>query len=159
LDDRLRPCKHISLELPSPIFVVELSTRVESNQTVIQHIFLVVNSFLELDFIIAMIHILTCQICIFCSVVRALRFVSERLPVLVQSVCFCSSGKGSPKLFKSSETKPSLSQSHHSIDCLREAKSFLQNECANESSFTEDGTTIQNKSAGSIEMRLQNGLG
>ncbi len=27
-DDRLRPCKHISLEFPSPIFVVGLSTRV-----------------------------------------------------------------------------------------------------------------------------------
>ncbi len=26
--DRLRPCKYISLELPSPIFVVGLSTRV-----------------------------------------------------------------------------------------------------------------------------------
>jgi hypothetical protein len=28
VDDRLRPCKHISLELPSPIFIVGLSTRV-----------------------------------------------------------------------------------------------------------------------------------
>ncbi len=28
MDDRLRPCKHISLELPSPICIVGLSTRV-----------------------------------------------------------------------------------------------------------------------------------
>jgi hypothetical protein len=28
VDDILRPCKHISLELPSPIFIVGLSTRV-----------------------------------------------------------------------------------------------------------------------------------
>ncbi len=28
VDDRLRPCKHISLEFPSPIFIVGLSTRV-----------------------------------------------------------------------------------------------------------------------------------
>ncbi len=58
----------------------------------IQHIFLVVNSFLQLDFIIAMIYILTCQICILGSVVRALRFVSERLPVLIQTVCSDSNG-------------------------------------------------------------------
>jgi hypothetical protein len=94
------------------------SPELVSNQTVIQHGFLVVNTFLQLDFIIAMIHIFTCQICILGSVVRALRFVSERLPVLIQTVCFCSacfcsSGKGAPKLFKSSEPKPSLSQSHH----------------------------------------------
>ena len=39
---------------------------VASNQIVIQHVFLVVNSFLQLDFqvIIAMIHSLTCQICV-----------------------------------------------------------------------------------------------
>ena len=86
-----------------------------SNQTAIQHVFLVVNSFLQLGFIITMIHILTCQICIVGSVVRAfkLRFVSERLPVLIQTVCFCSSGKGAPTFFKSLEPKPSLSQSHH----------------------------------------------
>ncbi len=45
-----------------------------------------------LDFITAMIHTLTCQICILGSMVRALRFVSERLLVLIQTVCFCSSG-------------------------------------------------------------------
>ncbi len=30
-------------------------------------------------------------------------FASEKLPVLIQTVCFCSSGKGAPTLFKSSE--------------------------------------------------------
>ncbi len=59
------------------------------------------SSFLQLDFIIAMIHILKGQICIPGSVVRALRFqvISERLPVLIQTVCFCFSGKGAPTLF------------------------------------------------------------
>jgi hypothetical protein len=139
----------------------------EGNQTAIQHVFLVVNSFLQLDFIITMIHIWICQIRILGSVVRALRFMSchvcagdckqhilpknsccsescsvrprpsggshsnsqfrpkcckrtrpnvlesERLPILIQMVCFCSSGKGAPILFKSSEPKPSFSQSHH----------------------------------------------
>ncbi len=33
-----------------------------SNQTVIQHVFLVVNSFLHLDFIVAIIHVFICQI-------------------------------------------------------------------------------------------------
>ena len=28
MDDTLRPCKHISLELPAPIFIAGLSTRV-----------------------------------------------------------------------------------------------------------------------------------
>ncbi len=40
------------------------------------------------------VHILTCQICVLGSVVRALRSESisdsERLPILIQTVCFCS---------------------------------------------------------------------
>ncbi len=129
-----------------------------SNQTVIQHIFLVVNSFLRLDFIIAMIHILTCQFCILGSVVRALRFTSERLPVLIQTVCFCSSGKGAPTLFKSSEPKvPNHLFLRAIIDCLQEAKSFLQIECANESSFVKTIQLFKKPDACSIEMRLQNG--
>ena len=42
------------------------------------------------------------------SVVRALRLISERLPVLIQPVRFCPSGISAPTLFKSSETKPAL---------------------------------------------------
>ncbi len=48
MDDRLRPCKHISLELPSHILIESLwdsAPELESNQTVIQHVFLVVNFF------------------------------------------------------------------------------------------------------------------
>ncbi len=63
-----------------------------SNQTAIQHVFLVVNSFLQLDFIIAIFRILTCQICILGSVVRVLQFVSKRLQVLIQIVFFYPSG-------------------------------------------------------------------
>ncbi len=33
VSDRLRPCKHISLEFPSPIFIVGLSTRVGKQPT------------------------------------------------------------------------------------------------------------------------------
>jgi hypothetical protein len=90
------------------------SPELASNQTVIQHVFLVVK-FLQLTFMIAMIQILTCQICVLGSMVRALRFASKRLPVLIQTECFCSSGKGTPILFKSSEPKPSLSLNHHSL--------------------------------------------
>ncbi len=115
VDDRLRPCKHISLEFPSHIFIVGLSARVGEQPNCNSTWFSGCELFLQLDFIIAtwMIHILTCQICILGSVVRALCFISERLPVLIQPECFCSNGKGAPKLFKSSEPKPSLSQSHH----------------------------------------------
>jgi hypothetical protein len=41
--------------------------------------------------------------------VRALRFTSERLPVLIQMARFYPSGTSAPTLFKSSEAKPSLS--------------------------------------------------
>ncbi len=88
LDDRLRPCKHISLELPSPICIVGLSTRVGGQPNCDSTCFSGCEFFLQLDFIIAMIHIFTCQICILGSVVRVVRFISERLPVLVQTVCF-----------------------------------------------------------------------
>ncbi len=115
MDYRLRPCKHIPLEFPSHIFIAGLSTRVGDQPNCDSTCFLVVNCFLQLDFIIAMIHTLTCpsQVCILGSMVRALLFISQRLPVLIQTVCFYSSGKGAPELFKSSEPKPSLSQSHH----------------------------------------------
>ena len=35
---------------------------------------------------------------------------SERLPVLIQAVCFCPIGLCAPTLFKSSETKPALTR-------------------------------------------------
>ena len=50
-----------------------------------------------------------CQICSLGSMVRALRFLSERLPVLIQEVWFCPSGESAPTLFKSSESKLTLS--------------------------------------------------
>ncbi len=55
-----------------------------------------------------MFHIMLCRICSCGSVVRALCLISERLPVLIQAVCFCPSGLCAPTLFKSSETKPAL---------------------------------------------------
>ncbi len=152
MDDRVRPCKHISLELPSPLFIVGLSIRVgkQSNcdstcfsgcefffaitvdfpetdkycsapahhvpssdgarvitpdnstrsltptevgtqKSTEKRFLLQVHSGLEVwgvDFIIAMILILTCQICSLGSMVRVLRFMSKRLPVQIQTVCF-----------------------------------------------------------------------
>jgi hypothetical protein len=56
-----------------------------------------------------MIHILTCQIRILGSVVRVLRFRSERLPVMIQAVCFCSSGKpGCAQLIPQFAADPSI---------------------------------------------------
>ena len=137
MDDRLRPCKHISLKLPSPIFIVGLSTRVGWQPNCDSTCFSGCDFFLRLDLIIAMIHTFTCQICILGSVVRALRFMSERLPVLIKTVCFL--------VAKARQHFLNLRNPNHLfpraiIDCLREAKSFLQIECANESSFAK---TIQ----------------
>ena len=52
------------------------------------------------------------QMCSHGSLVRAVRFVIERLRVLIQTARFCPSGTSAPTLFKSSETKPSLSCCH-----------------------------------------------
>ena len=56
-----------------------------------------------------MFHIMLSEICSRGSMVRAVRFKSERLPVLIQTARFCPSGTSAPTLFKSSEAKPSLS--------------------------------------------------
>ena len=58
-----------------------------------------------------MFQIMLSEICSRGSMVRALRFISERLPVLIQTARFCPSGTSAPtpSLFKSSEAKPSLS--------------------------------------------------
>jgi hypothetical protein len=80
--------------------------------------------------------------------------MSERLRVLIQKVC--PSGKGVPTLFKSSEPKPHDLFPRAIIDCLREAKSFLQIECANESSFAKTIQLFVNPDACSSEMRLHN---
>ena len=49
------------------------------------------------------------QICSVGSVFRAVRYITERLPVLIQAVCFCPSGESARTLFKSSESKLTLS--------------------------------------------------
>ncbi len=46
------------------------------------------------------------------SMVKALCFLSQRLPVQNQSMRFCTSGVCARILFKSSEAKPSLSSRH-----------------------------------------------
>ena len=60
----------------------------------------------------AMFRDMLSQICRHGSVVRAVRFLSERLPVLIQTARFCPSCTSVPTLFKSWETKPSPSSSH-----------------------------------------------
>ncbi len=52
--------------------------------------------------------------------VRAVRFVSERLPVQIQTVRFCLSGLCARILFKSSEAKPSLSSRHAGLSPRRQ---------------------------------------
>ena len=52
------------------------------------------------------------QICSHGSAVRVVRFLSERLLVLIQTARFCPSGTSAPTPYKSSETKPSLSCCH-----------------------------------------------
>ncbi len=50
-----------------------------------------------------------CQICSVGTVVRAVCYITKRLPVLIQAVCFCPSGESARTLFKSSESKLTLS--------------------------------------------------
>ena len=72
------------------------------------------------------------------SVVRALHYITGRLPVLIQAVCFCPSGESARTLFKSSESKPTISNkqnnSHRTL--LLKAQPLLQLVCANKSCFT-----------------------
>ena len=56
-----------------------------------------------------MFHLMLSEICSRGSMVRAVRFKSERLPVQIQTARFCPCGTSAPTLFKSSEAKPSLS--------------------------------------------------
>ena len=59
-----------------------------------------------------MVHEMLSQICSHGSAVRVVRFLSERLLVLIQTARFCPSGTSAPTLFKSLEAKPSLSTHH-----------------------------------------------
>ena len=98
---------------PSPIFAARLCARVgEQRQRVptcfVNCNFLFCNSTIKT----AMFQEMLSQICSRGSVVRAVRFLSERLLVLIQTARFCPSGTSAPTLFKSSETKPSLSCRH-----------------------------------------------
>ena len=65
-------------------------------------------------------HQFVCQICSVGSVVRAVRYITERLPVLIQAVRFCPSGESARTLFKSSESNPTLSneQNNPYAQCL-----------------------------------------
>ena len=79
-----------------------------------------------------------CQICSVGSVVRAVRYITGRSPVLIQAVRFCPSGESARTLFKSSESKPTLTNKQNSplTQSLREAQPLLHPVCANESFFT-----------------------
>ena len=86
----------------------------------------------------ALFHHFVCQICSVGSVVRAVRYITERLPVLIQAVRFCPSGESARTLFKSSESKPTLSNKQNSPQAqyLREAQPLLHPVCVNESFMT-----------------------
>ena len=66
-------------------------------------------SFLQFNFINRNVSVLICNLG---SVVRALRFLSERLPVPIQTARFCPSGVSALNLFISSEAKACLSSRH-----------------------------------------------
>ena len=79
------------------------------------------NKFLQCNFTFcvstiknAMFQLFVCQICSLGSVVRAVRYKIERLPVLIQAVRFCPSGESARTLFKSSESNPTLSNKQNS---------------------------------------------
>jgi hypothetical protein len=77
-----------------------------------QHVFCFAFFFCNSTIKSAMFRVMICRICqCSCgSVVRVLHLISERLPVLIQVVCFCPIGLCAPwpTLFKSLETKPAL---------------------------------------------------
>ena len=78
--------------------------------------------------------------------VRALHYITGRLPVLIQAVCFCPSGECALTLFKSSESKPTISNKQNTSHrtSLREAQPLLQLVCLNESSLTKGHLTFYN---------------
>ena len=71
-----------------------------------QHVFWIAISFLQFNFINHNVSVLTCNLGL---VVRALRFISEILPVPIQTARFCLSGLSVLNLFISSEAKSTLS--------------------------------------------------
>ena len=56
--------------------------------------------------------------------VRALHYITGRLPVLIQAVCFCPSGESARTLFKSSESKPTISNKQNNSH--RDLQNFTQ---------------------------------
>jgi hypothetical protein len=68
----------------------------------------------------ALLHLFVCQICSVGSVVRAVRYITERLPALIQAVRFCPSGESARTLLKSSDSKPTLTNKQNCphADCL-----------------------------------------
>ena len=82
---------------PSPIFAVRLCTRVGEQRQRIPTCFLVCNFlFCNSTIKTAMFQQMLSQICSCGSVVRAVRFLSERLLVLIQTARFCPSGTSAP---------------------------------------------------------------
>ena len=66
------------------------------------------------------------MICSVGSVVRAVRYITKRLPVLIQAVRFCPSGESARTLFKSSESNPTLSNKQNSPHSERPNPSCTQ---------------------------------
>jgi hypothetical protein len=83
-----------------------------SNQTAIQHVFLVVKFFAIRLYNCNDSHLDMSDLHFWLSG-QSVALYQQEIAALIQMVCFCPNGKGAPKLFKSLEPKPSLSQSHH----------------------------------------------
>ena len=141
VDDRLWPCKHISLELPSPIFIVGLSTRVGEQPNCYSTCF----SGCELFFAIRLYNSNDSQ-----SWHVRFAFLAQWLECCALEARDCqfwSKQCAFALVAKARQHFLNLRNPNHLfpssiIDCLREAKSFLQIECANESSFAKAYTTV-----------------
>ncbi len=156
VDDRLRHCKHISLEFPSYIFIVGLSTRVGEQPNCDS------TCFSGCEFFFA-IRLYNCNH-------SHLDMSDLHSWFIGQSVALCKReiASSDPKrcafalLAKAHQHFLNLRNPNHLfptaiIDCLREAKCFLQIHCANESSFAKTIQLFKRPDARSIEMRLQIG--
>ena len=56
--------------------------------------------------------------------VRALHYITGRLQVLIQTVCFCPSGECARTLFKSSESKPTISNKKNNSHRASQPENF-----------------------------------
>ncbi len=143
-DDILWPCKHISLEFPSPIFIVGLRPELASNQTVIQHVFLVCEFFFA-------IRLYNCND----SQSWHVRFASlaqwlENCTLSARDCQFWTKQCAFAQVAKESQHLLNL----RNRNCLRQAKSFFANRSCERIFLRKDSTTVYK----GLQFPLEGGL-